>query len=81
MILQALHDYYQRKADDPDPSRHLPVFGWEKKEIPFIIELSRDGRPLGITTSQEGKRYLVPLGVKKSNNIAANLFWGTAEYT
>jgi CRISPR-associated protein Csd1 len=24
---------------------------------------------------------LVPLGVKKSNNIAANLFWGTAEYT
>ncbi|MDP3440702.1 MAG: type I-C CRISPR-associated protein Cas8c/Csd1 [Azonexus sp.] len=87
MILRALYDYYQRKALDPDPARRLPAFGLEEKEIPFVIELAADGRPLLIsdTRSGEGKkkvarRYLVPQGVKKSANIAANLFWGTAEY-
>ena len=48
MILQALYDYYQRKVADPDPTRRLPAFGLEDKEIPFIIELSADGKPLGI---------------------------------
>ena len=87
MILQALYDYYQRKAADPDPSRRLPAYGLEDKEIPFIIELSADGRPLGIVDTRqiEGKkkvarRYLVPKGVKRSSGVAANLFWDTAEY-
>ena len=47
MILQALYDYYQRKAADPDPARRLPAFGLEDKEIPFIVELTAEGRPLG----------------------------------
>ena len=87
MILQALYDYYQRKIADPDPTRRLPVFGLEDKEIPFIIELAADGRPLGITDTRQGegkkktaKHYLVPKGPKKSVNIAASLLWGTAEY-
>ncbi len=87
MILQALYDYYQRKAADPDPSRRLPAFGLEDKEIPFIIELTADGRPLGIVDTRqiEGKkkvarRYLVPKGVKRSSGVAANLLWDTAEY-
>jgi len=87
MILQALYDYYQRKVADPDPTRRLPAFGLEDKEIPFIIELSADGRPLGIVDTRqiEGKkkvarRYLVPKGVKRSSGVAANLFWDTAEY-
>ncbi|MDR0702047.1 MAG: type I-C CRISPR-associated protein Cas8c/Csd1 [Azoarcus sp.] len=87
MILQALHDYYQRKADDPDPGRRLPTFGLEEKEIPFIIELARDGRPLGIVDTRQGEgqkklaqRYLVPQGVKRASGIAANLLWDTAEY-
>ena len=46
MILQALYDYYQRKRNDPDPARRLPAFGLEDKEIPFIIELTVEGRPL-----------------------------------
>ena len=46
MILQALYEYYQRKIADPDPARRLPAFGLEDKEIPFIIELAADGRPL-----------------------------------
>ncbi|NHC05421.1 type I-C CRISPR-associated protein Cas8c/Csd1 [Azonexus fungiphilus] len=87
MILQALYDYYQRKAADPDPSRRLPAYGLEDKEIPFIIELTADGRPLGITPTKQGdgkkkiaQRYLVPKGVKRSSGVAANLLWDTAEY-
>jgi len=87
MILQALYDYYQRKAADPDPTRRLPAFGLEDKEIPFIIELTVEGKPLGIidTRQVEGKkkvarRYLVPKGVKRSSGVAANLLWDTAEY-
>lgn len=87
MILQALYDYYQRKKDDPDPGRRLPAFGLEDREIPFIVELTVEGRPLGIIDTRQGegkkkvaRRYLLPKGVEKSANIAANLLWGTAEY-
>ena len=87
MILQALYDYYQRKAADPDPGRRLPAFGLEDKEIPFIVELTAEGRPLGITDTRQGdgkkkqaRRYQVPKGVKRSSGVAANLLWDTAEY-
>lgn len=87
MILQALHDYYQRKMADPDPARRLPVFGFEYKEIPFIIELARDGRLVAIKDTRTGQgkkkvatRYLVPSAVKKTFGVAANLLWGNAEY-
>ena len=43
MILQALHDYYRRKCDDPDPAQRLPAFGLEQKEILFILEISAEG--------------------------------------
>ena len=87
MILQALYDYYQRKAVDPDPARRLPSFGLEDKEIPFIVELTAEGRPLGIIDTRQGdgkkkqaRRYQVPKGVKRSSGVAANLLWDTAEY-
>ena len=87
MILQALYDYYQRKQRDPDPTRRLPPYGFEDKEIPFIIELDTDGALLGLkdTRQLEGKkkvaaRFLVPQGVKRASGVAANLLWDTAEY-
>lgn len=87
MILQALYDYYQRKQRDPDPARRLPTYGFEDKEIPFIIELDADGALLGLkdTRQLDGKkkvaaRFLVPQGVKKTSGVAANLLWDTAEY-
>lgn len=87
MILQALNDYYRRKMTDPDPARRLPAFGFEDKEIPFVIELDSDGQLAAIkdTRSGEGKKkigakYLVPQGVKKTSGVAANLLWDTAEY-
>jgi len=87
MILQALYDYYQRKQRDSDPSRRLPRFGFEDKEIPFIIELDTQGRLIGLKDTRriEGKKkiattYLVPQGIKKTSGVAANLLWDTAEY-
>ena len=87
MILQALHDYYQRKTESPDPSRRLAAFGREDKEIPFIFELTPDGKLAGIKDTRTGignkkvaARFLVPKGVKKTSGVAANLLWDTAEY-
>jgi CRISPR-associated protein Csd1 len=87
MILQALHDYYQRKQRSDDPRDRLPAFGLEEKEIPFVIEIDADGNfiHLSDTRSGEGKkkvgrRFPVPQGVKKTSGVAANLLWDTAEY-
>jgi CRISPR-associated protein Csd1 len=80
MILQSLYNYYQRKPD-------LPREGFEWKEIPFVIELNKSGAVVQIedTRTQEGKKtrakqFRIPQGVKKSVNVAANLFWGNTEY-
>lgn len=35
MILQALKEYYDRKASDPESD--IAPEGWRWKEIPFII--------------------------------------------
>ena len=87
MILHALSDYYRRKQSDPDPAGRLPAYGFEEKEIPFILEIDGEGRLVQIldTRSGEGKkktaqRFLVPKAVKKTSGVAANLFWDTAEY-
>ena len=87
MILQALHDYYQRRQADPDPARHLPAFGLERKEIAFILEIDLQGELKAIVDARqrEGKRsigtsYLVPHSVKRASGIAANLLWDNAEY-
>lgn len=88
MILQALNDYYLRKAADPDPAQRLPAFGLEEKEIPFIVEIDAAGRwlpPIRDTRRQEGKkrvgqRFLAPAAVKRSSGVAANLLWDTLEY-
>lgn len=86
MILQALADYYRRKQSDPNPANRLPPYGFEEKEIPFILEIDANGRLVQIldTRSGEGKKKtvqrLVPKAVKRTSGIAANLLWDTAEY-
>ncbi len=87
MILQELVRYYDRKSRDSDPAQRLPSLGLEDKEIPFIIELTADGRVVQLldTRSLEGKKlrarsFLVPLGVKKTSGVAANLLWDSAAY-
>lgn len=85
MILQALTSYYGRISEDD--SSGIAQGGFEKKEIPFIIVLDREGKFRGIDDTRtgdvkkkRGRDFLVPKGVKKSVNIAANLLWGNPEY-
>ena len=87
MILQELVRYYERKSRDPDPAQRLAGIGLEEKEIPFIIELSADGRVVQLrdTREMDGKKrraqsFLVPQGVKKTSGVAANLLWDSAAY-
>lgn len=87
MILQALNDYYRRKCDDPDPAQRLPMFGLEQKEIPFLLEISAAGEMLQLRDTRElnGKKkvarvFRVPMGIKKTSGVAANLLWDTLEY-
>lgn len=81
MILQVLYDYYQRKSSELAPP------GFECKEIPFILEITPEGKLVQIedTRTGEGKKQRakaerVPQGVKKTSGIAANLLWDNAEY-
>lgn len=87
MILQALNDYYRRKCDDPDPAQHLPSFGLELKEIPFLLEVDAQGKLVQLldTRTPNGKKkiaqsFRVPQGVKRTVDVAANLLWDTLEY-
>lgn len=85
MILQALHDYYQRKTTEPGSD--LAPFGFEWKELPFIIELDSTGKLIQIEDTRESegrkkvaKSFMVPQGVKKTSGVASNLLWDNAEY-
>ena len=87
MILKSLSDYYRRKCDDPDPAQHLPLFGLEQKEIPFILEITAEGELLQLRDTRElqgkkkvGRFFKVPIGIKKTYGVAANLLWDNAEY-
>lgn len=87
MILQALNDYYRRKCNDSDPAQRLPMFGLEQKEIPFLLEISPEGELLQLRDTRElnGKKkvarvFRVPMGIKKTSGVAANLLWDTLEY-
>lgn len=87
MILQALNDYYRRKCDDADPAQRLPVFGLEQKEIPFLLEITSEGKLVQLidTRSLNGKKkvaqtFRVPQGIKKTSGVAANLLWDNLEY-
>ncbi len=85
MILQALKEYYDRMAADPESG--IAPLGWEWKEIPYVIVLNEDGTVAQVEDTQElvnkkkrAKLFLVPQAVKRSVNIAANLLWDNVEY-
>ena len=80
MILQALKEFYDRKGN-------LPKFGFEEKEIPYIIVLDVDGKPVNLYSTYEeqdksprAKKYNVPQSVNKTSGIASNLLWDKPEY-
>lgn len=83
MILQALYEYYQRKAADPESG--IAPEGFEWKEIPFLVVLDRNGNFVTLEDTRSGeekraKRILVPQGIKRSVGVRANLLWDNVEY-
>lgn len=85
MILQALNDYYHRKAAEDESALAPP--GFERKEIPFVIVLDSEGNFVDLedTRSGEGKKkrgrvYAVPQAVKRTVGVAANLLWDNPGY-
>lgn len=86
MILQALYEYYQRKASDPDSN--IAPEGWEWKEIPFLIVIDQNGNFLRIEDTREGegnkkraKTFCVIQSEKRAGKvIKAGLLWDTIEY-
>ena len=73
MILQALYDYYQRKAADPESM--IAPEGFEWKEIPFVIVIDRDGNFVSLEDTREGegkkkkaKQYLLPKSIGRSGS-------------
>jgi CRISPR-associated protein Csd1 len=85
MILNALADYYQRLSDDP--SVDVPPYGFEDKQIPFLVVIDVNGTVQNIidTRTGEGKKkdaraFRLPQGEKKTSGIKANLLWDNPQY-
>ncbi len=85
MILHALADYYNRLRKEK--SQDMAPFGFEKKEIPFLIVLDEKGDFLSLRDTRVGegrkkraRKFLVPKGEKKTSGIKANLLWDTPQY-
>lgn len=85
MILQALYDYYQRKADDPESG--IAPEGFEWKELPFLIVIDREGTFVTLEDTREGegkkkraRAWLVPTNGKRTAGIKASLLWDNIEY-
>ncbi|MBF0210724.1 MAG: type I-C CRISPR-associated protein Cas8c/Csd1 [Desulfamplus sp.] len=73
MILQALHEYYLRKATDSDSG--IAPEGMERKEIPFIIVIDNQGNFIDFH-DKKGKIFLVPKGEDgRTNTVKPNLLW------
>lgn len=83
MILQALYEYYQRKAADPEST--IAPRGLEWKEIPYLILIDKKGTFLELQDTTEGigkqkraKKYLVVKSKGRTGSNSwqtANVFW------
>ena len=82
MILQALTQYYQRKADN---GSDIAPQGFEYKQIPFIIVIDKDGNFVQLedtrgadSKTKKGNSFLAPLASTRSGKNSAdvaNLLW------
>lgn len=86
MILQALCEYYQRKASDPENGVAPEGFSYE--QIPFLVEIDENGEFINIQDTRSlngkkllGRKFLVPKAVSRTAGIKANLLWDKADYS
>lgn len=73
MILQALKEYYDRRASDPESGIAPP--GFEKKELQFLIIIDEAGSFIGIDDTREkvgkkmvGKSFILPRSAGRSGS-------------
>lgn len=82
MILHALTQYYQRKAESDGG---VAPEGFENKEIPFIIVIDKQGNFIQLEDTRElkgkkkvGRTFLVPKGLGRSGSKSyevSNILW------
>lgn len=87
MILHALTQYYQRKAESDGG---VASEGFENKEIPFIIVIDKQGKFIQLEDTRELKNkkkiartFLVPKGLGRSGRKSyevSNLLWDHSGY-
>ena len=87
MILHALTQYYQRKAESDGG---VAPEGFENKEIPFIIVIDKQGKFIQLEDTRELKNkkkvartFLVPKGLGRSGRKSyevSNLLWDHSGY-
>lgn len=82
MILQALKEYYDRKASDPNGG--IAPEGFEEKRIPYLIVIDRNGRFVNLEFTGDGginkggKSFIIPMWKQKSGKDSwktTNLLW------
>ncbi len=85
MILQALHNYYERMRADSDSG--MPPYGTSMENISFALVLDANGNLRGIEDLREpdGKKLrprklTVPIAEKKANGIKPNFLWDSTNY-
>lgn len=86
MILQALNDYYERKA--AEPGSDIPPYGFGVQRISFCLVLSEDGEVVGTVDLREAQgKKLFPkalnapmLPCKRTVGVAANFTWDNTGY-
>jgi CRISPR-associated protein Csd1 len=85
MILQALVDYYERKAGEDDAE--VAPFGFARKEIPFLIVLDSEGNFVDLEDTRQsegrkkrGREFTVPQAEKRTVAVKSNLLWDNPGY-
>jgi CRISPR-associated protein Csd1 len=79
-VLRALVSYHERISDA------VPQ-GFQKKEIPFVIVVDREGKFSGLEDTREGegkkkpaRAFVVPREKKRSIGVIPNLLWDNPAY-
>ncbi len=88
MILQALKEYYDRKASGVESD--IAPEGFERKPIPFLIVIDRNGKFINLEDTREkigkksiSKTFLVPRSKPRSGSLSYKttfLLWDHAGY-
>lgn len=82
MILRALVQFYENRL----ATGEMAPPGFEEREIPFLIELSPEGKFARLSDTfvddkrKRARAFTVPQAIKRSSGVASNLLWDHCGY-